>query len=61
MYRKSLMSDGECAVVGAIDEDDEASAGPRRDSLSRLNEALLNVARHDARVRDLKDSKIPRT
>lgn len=53
MYRKSLLSEGECAMVAAIDEDDEASEVPRRDSLSRLNEALLNAARHDGRVRNL--------
>lgn len=57
MYRKSLLGDGECAMVAAIDDnddddDDEASAVPRRDSLSILNDALLNAARHDGRVRN---------
>lgn len=51
MYRKSLLNDGECAMVADDDDDDEASAFSRRDSLSLLNDALLNAARHDGRVR----------
>lgn len=52
MYRKSLLDDEECEMAcdAAIDEDDGASAVPRRDSLSILNEALLNAAKHDGRV-----------